>query len=515
MATTETLLQTLAAKLPLVLSTAGVLLAVFLAQVLLKGSPLANLPVALDDLPSDEKRRQAYLTRAKEVYSSGYKKFKDSVFRIITSNKFDVIIVPPKYLNELKSLPDDTVSFDGAIEQTMHAKYTKLEVGHKLIPHIVKSNLTPSLVRLNPTIAEEVQESFRREMPECDDWTPININYKLLRVVAMVSGRVFIGPELSRSEEYVDAAINYTLDLMHARRAVDTMRPWLRPFLANRLPEVRKLNERLAQADAFIRPIVADRRKLKKGEAPDDMLQWMLDGQSERFGGEYKTETLARLQLGISFAAIHTTTMTTTNVFYNLAAYPEYVSVLREEIRDVLAQHNNTFTSAALQAMKKVDSFIKETMRLDPAGFSSFQRRVNKPFTLSNGQVIPANVMIEVPAHALAQDPEVFENPSQFDPWRFYNIRQKAREQGAVEEAAQNQFVSVNPLVLTFGYGRHACPGRFFAANEIKMIIANTILMYDMRLMDGHEKRYPNIEFGVTSIPDPTKELLFRRVQIA
>ncbi|KAK0663501.1 putative cytochrome P450 E-class, group IV [Cercophora samala] len=515
MAQTETLLQTLAAKLPLLLSTAGLLLAVFLAQVLLKENPLANLPVALDDLPSDEKRRQAYLTRAKDVYTSGYKKFKDRVFRIITSNKYHVLIVPPKYLNELKNLPDDTVSFDGAIEQTMHAKYTKLEIGHKLIPYIVKSNLTPSLVRLNPTIAEEVQESFRREMPECDDWTPVNINYKLLRIVAMVSGRVFIGPELSRSEEYVDAAINYTIDLMRAREAVDTMRPWLRPFLANRLPEVKKLNERLAQADAFIRPIVEDRRKLSKEQAPDDMLQWMLNGQSEKFGGEYKTETLARLQLGISFAAIHTTTMTTTNAFYNLAAFPQYVSVLRDEVREVLAQHNNTFTSPALQAMKKLDSFIKETMRVNPAGFASFQRRVNKPFTLSNGQVIPADVMIEVPGHAIAQDPEFFVNPDRFDPWRFYDIRQKAREQGAVEEAAQNQFVSVNPLVLTFGYGRHACPGRFFAANEIKMIIANTILMYDMKLMDGHDQRYPNIEFGVSSIPDPTKELLFKRVEIA
>lgn len=74
MAQTETLLQTLAAKLPLLLSTAGLLVAVFLAQVLLKGNPLANLPVALDDLPSDEKRRQAFLTRAKDVYATGYKK---------------------------------------------------------------------------------------------------------------------------------------------------------------------------------------------------------------------------------------------------------------------------------------------------------------------------------------------------------------------------------------------------------------------------------------------------------
>ena len=52
--------------------------------------------------------------------------------------------------------------------------------------------------------------------------------------------------------------------------------------------------------------------------------------------------------------------------------------------------------------MKKVDSFLKETMRLDPAGSITFQRKVKKTFSLSNGQVIPAGVIIEVPAAAIS-----------------------------------------------------------------------------------------------------------------
>jgi cytochrome P450 len=99
--------------------------------------------------------------------------------------------------------------------------------------------------------------------------------------------------------------------------------------------------------------------------------------------------------------------------------------------------------------MKKLDSFIKETMRINPPGFNSFTRKVNKPFTLSNGEVIPAGVVIEVPAVAVTRDPEVFENPDVFDPWRFYRLREEARARGEVEAAAQNQFVSVNPGVMT------------------------------------------------------------------
>jgi cytochrome P450 len=195
---------------------------------------------------------------------------------------------------------------------------------------------------------------------------------------------------------------------------------------------------------------------------------------------------------------------------------------LRDEIRTVLAEHDGVFTSAALQAMKKVDSFLKETMRLHPAGAASFQRKVNKTFTLSNGQVIPAGVVIEVPAAAISHDPEVFPDADKFDPWRFSRLREQARAAGEAEAAAQNQFVSVNPNVLTvclpptmvslqrmetkncphkltcpqFGFGRHACPGRFFAANEIKMIIANFVLAYDMKLPDGVTERYSNLPFG-------------------
>lgn len=104
-------------------------------------------------------------------------------------------------------------------------------------------------------------------MPHCKDWTPVNINSKLLRIVAIVSGRVFIGPELCHDEAYIDAAINYTLDVMNARRAVRTITPWLRPFKAPFLPEVRRIASREKKVKDFLSPIVAARRKAEREEA--------------------------------------------------------------------------------------------------------------------------------------------------------------------------------------------------------------------------------------------------------
>ena len=436
--------------------------------------------------------------------------FKDGIFRVIKSSSTPIIVVAPKYLNELKRLPDDVLSFDYAIEETMHTKYTRLESHDLVLPTTVKTSLTPALNRLNPTLAEEVAHTIRSEMPaECDkDWHPVNINNKLVRMVAIISGRIFVGPELCHSEEYIDMAINYTLDLMHVRTRVENLKPWLRPFLANFLPETKKLDERIAKADAILQPIVEQRRKLitEGGDRPDDMLQWMVDDQLKSKHGSSQTGKLARLQLGITFAAIHTTTLTATNVFYNLAAYPEYIPELRDEITEVLREHGGVFSSPAMQAMKKLDSFMKESMRKDPTGVSSFQRKVLKDFVLpGTQQVIPKGSIIEVAQDAISRDESVFPEPEKFKPWRFYELRQQARERGEVEKAAQNQFVSVSQDVLTFGYGRHACPGRFFAANELKMIAANMILQYDIKNVEGQVGRIPNFEHGGTVCVSPMR----------
>lgn len=114
-------------------------------------------------------------------------------------------------------------------------------------------------------------------------------------------------------------------------------------------------------------------------------------------------------------------------------------------------------------------------------------------------------MILEVPHYAVSHDEETFPEPEKFDGLRFYRMRERSetfnsklgggsKSTSSVESAAHNQFVSVSPNSLTFGYGRHACPGRFFAANEIKMIVARALLTYDIRNAGESAERYPNIE---------------------
>ncbi|CAG8705868.1 3041_t:CDS:2, partial [Cetraspora pellucida] len=47
------------------------------------------------------------------------------------------------------------------------------------------------------------------------------------------------------------------------------------------------------------------------------------------------------------------------------------------------------------------------------------------------------------------------------------------------------QATKVNRSLLTFGGGKHACPGRFFAVSEIKMCLHKLILRYNIRTESG------------------------------
>ena len=57
---------------------------------------------------------------------------------------------------------------------------------------------------------------------------------------------------------------------------------------------------------------------------------------------------------------------TVTQSLYNLAYYPEYVQPLREEIEAVIQEQG--WSKASVAMMTKLDSFVKETMRLSPLG---------------------------------------------------------------------------------------------------------------------------------------------------
>ncbi|EHK98539.1 putative Ent-kaurene oxidase [Glarea lozoyensis 74030] len=238
---------------------------------------------------------------------------------------------------------------------------------------------------------------------------------------------------------------------------------------------------------------------------------------------------LALNQIVLSFAAIHTSGMAVTHCLYDLAARPEYIQPLREEIEKVIAEDGyeddgdgiKKLKKSSLPRLRKLDSFMKESQRHAPAGLFGNTRVVVKPLHLSTGHTIPPGTKIaynlwatQMSTSSLSMSPTYnppnYHAPAEFDGFRFSNLRAMEGKEN------KHQFVSTAPDSLSFGHGNHACPGRFFASNEIKVILIEVLRTYDLRLKGdvegtgGVEKRPEDLVNAGSIMPNPFAEIEFK-----
>lgn len=105
------------------------------------------------------------------------------------------------------------------------------------------------------------------------------------------------------------SSIHYTVDLFTAIPKLKQWSKWLRPIGQYYVPELKRVAAHRKTAEEFLRPVIKERRQLMREgrDLPDDMLQWMLS-KSKDFN--LSDDELSTIQLNLSLAAIHTTTLT-------------------------------------------------------------------------------------------------------------------------------------------------------------------------------------------------------------
>ena len=108
-----------------------------------------------------------------------------------------------------------------------------------------------------------------------------------------------------------------------------------------------------------------------------------------------------------------------------------------------------------------------------------------------------------MPTAAIALEEKLMPGAHEFDPMRFYKQRQDP------DEANLHQFTTTEKNSLHFGYGKWACPGRFFAMYEIKLILAYLLLKYEFKFPREGE-RPENLSAHKYVFPDQDAHVLFR-----
>jgi cytochrome P450 len=136
---------------------------------------------------------------------------------------------------------------------------------------------------------------------------------------------------------------------------------------------------------------------------------------------------------------------------------------------------------------------------------ATFQRKALVPIKLSNGFKIPPGTIVQCNTNIFDESPAEWGDPNEFDGFRFYKLRRNA------DNANKHQFASTSYDSMQFGLGNDACPGRFVASNEIKVILMHILQNYDIKLKEG-TGRPKNIMFEVNVLADPTEAVLFKKL---
>ena len=197
---------------------------------------------------------------------------------------------------------------------------------------------------------------------------------KTVRIIATIAGRMTAGPELNRNEEYINLSVNYTIDLFQAAQAIKACHPLLRPIFQFYYPEIRRMKQHYQDVERLVIPVLKARRKAAEEYGPDyikpyDFMQWFHE-RNVAEGSPYDLKGQAHMQLLISLASIHTTSMCCTHVLYDIAFRPEYLKPLRQEIDEAFASEGGQLCNGALQRLHKLDSFMKESQRFNPPSLS-------------------------------------------------------------------------------------------------------------------------------------------------
>lgn len=212
------------------------------------------------------------------------------------------------------------------------------------------------------------------------EWHEIELKPSLLKTVARLSSRVFLGEEICRNQDWLRITVEYSV---HSFLAAESLRIWpkmLRPIASRLLPGCRQVRAEMDEARRIITPVLEARRAenlqaLRNSQTAkqyNDAMEWM---EKSAKGRKYDP---AVGQMAFSVAAIHTTSDMMTQLIYDLCGKDDLIKALRDEVITVLSEDGLQRTS--LYKLKLMDSTMKESQRLKPMSIgmiSTARERVN------------------------------------------------------------------------------------------------------------------------------------------
>lgn len=199
----------------------------------------------------------------------------------------------------------------------------------------------------------------------------------------------------------------------------------------------------------------------------DDLFSVLCHAESED-GARFTDQDVVNHMIFTMMAAHDTSTITVAMMGYFLAKHPEWQARVREEC---LALGTDALSYEDLDALPAMDLVFKETLRMNPP-VGMLARKAVKD-TEIDGHFVPEGSIIALSLYASHRMEPFWQNPDRFDPERFSDERR--------EDQAHKYLWS------PFGGGMHKCIGLHFGGMEVKALMHQLLLRYELRVPATYE----------------------------
>ncbi len=166
-----------------------------------------------------------------------------------------------------------------------------------------------------------------------------------------------------------------------------------------------------------------------------------------------------------------TATSLTSTIFY-LMHFPQALERLQEEIHTHFNDVEEIRIGARLASCQFLFACIDEAMRLSPAIGAMLPREILQGGLTVDDNHFPAGTDIGVPGYSIHHNEAYFPDPFSFKPERWLSSIDPALSR------ARSAFCA-------FGVGRTSCVGKYLAYQEMGIILARMVWLFDMRLQPG------------------------------
>ncbi|KAK3626315.1 hypothetical protein LTR56_019893 [Elasticomyces elasticus] len=452
------------------------------------------------------------------------------------------VVLPRSYIKWMISQNDETLSSHEMQRDSLQTDWTMFSadiISNPVHEAIIQKFLTPAIASTSGDISDEIAVAFAEHWGHpTDAWQEVHVFNTMTKIVSRASNRAFVGLPLCRNENYLYNAMQYAQDIAISAGLLRMIPPLVRPLLAWIFVIPNRWH--FSRATGHLFPLIKQRLEETSTNPgteatdpvskPRDLITWMrLDALRTGNAVEQQPRRIAHRIMVLNFAAIHTSSFAMTNVLLDLFSSPlatRHVESIRKEVLEVLNETGGQWTKAGVAKMVRTDSAIRESLRVSSFMSHGIPRKVVSPngITLPDGTYLPPGTTIATSAYPIQHDEDIYEDAYTYDAFRFCSVDRESNKSDLKSEDSKtphwecahlNQrsprnisLVTTGDAYLSFGHGRHACPGRFFAAHMMKIMLAHIILEYDIMPLKG---RPTNRCFGGNVLPPLAATISIRK----